>query len=93
MKKALTTLNKEFEIAVSRKNHTYAKEVVNTTKKLYDDFSSAYRESSDYGETMSFIQKSFAIKMRSFISYLIKRMKTKFGGNEKYEQEIEQAIE
>jgi hypothetical protein len=91
IRKALTTLNREFEISMSRKNITHAQSVIDTIKKIYDKLSLTYRESEDLGETMSYSQKLMAQKIRRFIGYLIKRLKYDFGvGN--YEQEIEQTI-
>lgn len=93
MKKAMSTLNREFELAVSRKNQRYAEEVIITIKRIYDDFTSSYHESEDYKNTMSFSQKLFAKKMRAFLSYLIKNMNSKFGDYKNYQKEIKQIID
>lgn len=92
LRKALTTLNREFEISMSRQNVSHAQSVIDAVKKIYNKLSLTYRESEDLGETMSYSQKFMAQKIRRFIGYLIKRLKYDFGiGN--YEQEITRTIE
>lgn len=91
IKRGLTTLGREFNLAVSRKNIGYAIEVINTVRKVHDKLGLMYRESEDYGETMSYSQKLMSQQMRKFVSYLIKRMKSEFGVSD-YKQEIEQSI-
>jgi hypothetical protein len=91
LKKALTTLGREFNLAVSKKNIWHARETIKAVRQVYDKLSQTYRESEDYGETMSYSQKLIAQQMRKFIAYLTHRMKSEFGISD-YEQEIEQAI-
>jgi hypothetical protein len=55
--KVLSTLHKEFDLCMSRKKYNNAKEIVSVTQRLYEDFSKTYRESEDYGETMSYLQQ------------------------------------
>jgi len=92
LNRALTTLKHEFDLAVSKKNTTHAKVVIDTARRLHDKLSKTYRESEDRGETMSYFQKTFAKTLRSFMAYLIQQMKSEFGGSSTYEQEIEQTI-
>ncbi len=91
LKKALTTLNREFDLAISRNDSMQAKTVIDATKKLYDKLSRTYRESEDYSETMSYYQKLIAKQMRNFIAYMLQKLKIEFGVPD-YEQEIEQTI-
>jgi len=91
IRKALTTLNREFEIALSRKNQEHAKAAIDAVRKIYDKLSQTYRESEGLGETMSYSQKLMAQQMRKFMGYLTKKLKTDFNVGD-YEQEIEQAI-
>jgi len=91
IRKALTTLNREFEIAMSRKNNEHARAVISTVRKIYDKLSLTYRESEGLGETMSYSQKLMAQQMRKFIGYLTKQLKANFGAGDN-EQEIEQTI-
>lgn len=91
LKKALTTLNREFSLAVSKNNIGHAKATIDTVRKVYDKLGLIYRESEDLGETMSYSQKIMSQQMRKFIAYLIYRMKSEFGVSN-HEQEIEQAI-
>jgi uncharacterized protein YfbU (UPF0304 family) len=72
-------LEHEFELAVKENNKHYAIEVMDTARKIYDELSSTYRESADYGETMSYMQKVWAQRLRNFIGYLAKRLKNDFG--------------
>jgi len=91
LRKALTTLNREFELAISSKNIDHAKLVIGAVRQVYDKLSLAYRESEGLGETMSYSQKLMAQQMRKFISYLASRLKSNFGMDD-YEKEIEQTI-
>ena len=91
IRKALTTLSREFDLSVSKKDAAYAKHVIDTVRQLHDKLSQTYRESEDKGETMAYFQKDLAKRMREFIAYLIHRARSEFG-MPKYEQEIEQTI-
>lgn len=91
LNKALSTLQREFNIAISRNNQRHVREVIDTLNRMYDKLTSTYRESADYGETMSYSQKLIANKMRWLQSYFAKTLKTKLD-IPSYEQEIEQAI-
>lgn len=91
IRKALTTLSREFDIAVSRKNYQYARTVIGTVRQLYDKLSLTYNESEGLGETMSYSQRLMAQQIRKFIGYLTKKLKTDFKVVD-YEQEIEQTI-
>ena len=79
IRKAVGIMEAEFNLAVRRKDVMYAREILDTVKKIYQKLSSTYRESSDYGETMSYIQKVWAKRLRDFTAYLIKRLKNDFG--------------
>lgn len=91
LKKALTTLEREFNIAISNKNLVHARVTIDAVRKIHDKLSSTYRESEDWGETMSYSQKFMAQKMRNFIAYLTQKLKAEFGILN-YEQEIKQSI-
>lgn len=91
LKKALTTLGREFNLAVSKNNIGHAMATIDAVRKIYDKLGLTYRESEDFGETMSYSQKLMSQQMRKFIAYLIHRMKSEFGVSN-HEQEIEQAI-
>ena len=93
VQKALRTLDIEFERALKTNNARYAKDIIVIVQKLYDEFSSTYRESSDYGETMSYTQKTMAKKMRGFIGYLIKKLNVKTKSVMTREKEIKQILE
>lgn len=82
LSRALTTIGREFEIAVSQNNIHHARAAIDAARKMYEKLSSTYRESEDYGETMSYSQKLIAQKMRRFIAMMIQRTKTEFGTNE-----------
>lgn len=88
MNKVLTTLRREFDISLLRKNYNTAKEIVSVTNRLYEDFTKTYRESEDYGETMSYLQKRMANKMRDFIAYLYKQLKHNTRSNKNYQEQI-----
>lgn len=90
--KTLNTLRSEFDIAVLRKNFGRAKEIVIATKQLYEDFSKTYRESEDYGETMSYLQKRTANNMRNIIAYLLQQLKQHCRANRSYENQIADII-
>ena len=89
---ALNTLNTEFSRAVKAGSRPYAKEVLTATQQLYTKFTTMFRESADYGETMGAYQRLIAKRMRLFIDYLKKQIQLNFGGGLNNEQEIEQAI-
>jgi len=91
IKKALTTIGREFDLAVSRNNIEHARKTIDVVRKICDKLGLTYRESEDFGETMSYSQKLMAQQMRKFIGYLTHRMKSEFGVSD-YEQEIEQTI-
>ena len=73
--KGLRTLDIEFNKAIKTNNMPYAKVIIDVVQKLYEEFSSSYRESEDYGETMSYAQRTMADKMRKYILYLIRKIK------------------
>lgn len=73
MRKALNTLAKEFTLALKRQDRSHTQEVINTLRKLDDKFHLTYRESEDYGETMSYAQKRIAEQMRKLMSYFQKK--------------------
>ena len=79
IKRPVGILENEFNLAVKENNKYYAIEVLDTAKKIYEELSSSYRESADYGETMSYMQKVWAQRLRNFIGYLAKRIKDDFG--------------
>ena len=78
IRKSLRILENEFNLASKNKNIYHARDVLKTTEKIYDKFSAMYRESADYGETMSYMQKVWANRMRQFIGYLSERLKNDF---------------
>ena len=78
MEKAIRTLLYEFNRAISRKDKPYTNEVINTLRQVYDKLSLIYRESEDYGETMSHNQRQLAKKMRQLIAHLHKKSKSTF---------------
>lgn len=91
VKKALTTLGREFDIAVSKNNVVQAKAAIDAVRKIHDKLGSMYKESEGLGETMSFSQKILSKQMRSFISHLTSRLRAEFGIRDN-EKEIEQTI-
>jgi len=90
--KALTTLRKDFDIAILRKNYGRAAEITHAVQRLYEDFGKTYRESEDYGETMSYLQRRVANNMRNFISYLLGKLKQNCRSNRGYEKQITDII-
>ena len=90
--KALNTLNNEFSVAVKRKNPNYANNIVNVVKKLYDEFSTFYRESEDLSETMSYSQRITAKKMRWLISQMTTQFRAAFKSSTTREKEIKNTI-
>ena len=78
MEKAIRTLLYEFNRAISRKDKPYTNEVINTLRQVYDKLSLIYRESEDYGETMSHHQRQLAKRMRHLISHLHNQAKLTF---------------
>jgi len=93
LRRALTTLEREFNLALNKQNMNYAKEVINAARLLYDKLERGFRESEDYGETMSYNQKVFAQKMRNFIAYLTKKVRLESGLSDKYQRDIEKIID
>jgi len=79
IRRPIAILENEFNLAVKKNDEHYARDVLDTAKKIYDKLSTAYRESEDYGETMSYMQKLWAKRLRQFIGHLIKRLKDDFG--------------
>jgi len=77
IKKAIGIMENEFNLAVRNNDKLRAEEVLHTAKKIYEKLASTYRESSDYGETMSYIQKVWAKRLRFFINYLEKEINKK----------------
>jgi len=73
--KALNTLQREFNLAISKQNGAHAKETLYTLNRVYEKLSGAFKESEDLSETMSFSQKIMAKKMRGLQSIFITRMK------------------
>lgn len=92
LNKALSTLQREFHLAVNSGNSTQAQVVIFATKKLYEKFTTMFSESEELKETMSYSQKTFAKTMRAFIAHLLKQVKSNFGEALDYEKEIEQTI-
>lgn len=92
LNRALTTLSKEFDVAASTQNVVHARVVIDAVRKLYDKLSQMYRESEDYGETMSYAQRLMARKIRKFMSILIQKMRADFGVSHETEIEPEMAL-
>lgn len=89
--KALSTLHREFKLAISGKNVVYARVVLNATKMMHTKLHDTYRESEDLGETMSYSQRMMSRKIKQFMAYLVSELKAHFGISNRSE-EIEQAI-
>jgi hypothetical protein len=79
IRRPIAILDGEFKLAEKNSDERYAREILDTAKKIYDKLSETYRESEDYGETMSYMQKTWASRLRQFIGYLAKRLKDNFG--------------
>lgn len=55
LRKAMSILWYEFKLAVKNKNKNYAKEILDTTMKIYDELYKASGDSSDLKKVNSFI--------------------------------------
>lgn len=75
LRRAICILVNEFNLAEKNKNVLYARDILSTLKQIYDKLSGMYRESADYGETMSYMHKKWANVMRNFIADFINRLK------------------
>jgi hypothetical protein len=91
IKKVVSILNSSFDSAIESGNLQQVNDVVRYTRKIYDKLSLTYRESEDYGETMSYSQKMWANRLRNFLAHMIKTTRSNFG-IANYETEIERAI-
>jgi flagellin-specific chaperone FliS len=92
VKRVLTIISNEFNSALQNKDYRKTSETIAYVRKIYDRLELTYRESEDYGSTMSFHQKMWAKKLRNFISYMTIRSKKTFGINDN-ETEIGNAIQ
>lgn len=79
IKRTVGILESEFAISVKNGNAQHAREIFKITKDIYDDLTSSYRESEDYGSTMSFIQKVWAKRLRSFLAFMQKKITDDLG--------------
>lgn len=79
IRRQIAILDGEFKLAEKNNDALYAREILDTVKKIYNKLSETYRESEDYGETMSYMQKLWASRLRQFIGYITKRLKDNFG--------------
>ena len=70
IQKALNVLRAEFDKALKTNNTAQAKLVQTIVQRLYDEFSTAYVEGHGAGETMSYVQKQMAGKMRAFVVWM-----------------------
>jgi len=76
IERVLASLDAEFNKALKTHNAKYANDIIAVVRKIYDDFSSSFVEKQDLGETMSFAQRTLAQKMRGYIYYLSKKLKS-----------------
>jgi hypothetical protein len=79
IRRSMSILDDEFKLAEKNCDEKYAREILDTVKKIYEKLSGMYRESEDYGETMSYMQKLWSGRLREFIGYLSKKLKDNFG--------------
>lgn len=79
LRKGLETLRQEFEASVQHKDVAYAKEILDTVKRIYDKLHATYRQTEGYEETMSFAQRIMSAKMQKFIEYLTQKIRKEFG--------------
>lgn len=79
IKRVMTVVNNEFDAALNNKDYRKINETISYVRKVYDKLELTYRESEDYGSTMSFNQKVWAKKLRNFISYMTIKSKKTFG--------------
>jgi hypothetical protein len=91
IKKALSTLEKEFNIACKTNNVQYANSVIHATKQLHDTLHSKFLETAEKQETMSYAQKVMSRKIEAFIFYCAGKIKSDFGVSND-QTTIEQAI-
>ena len=79
IRRPIAILDGEFKLAEKNNDSNYAREILETAKKILDKLSGTYRESEDYGETMSYMQKVWANRLRQFIGYMAKRLNDNLG--------------
>jgi len=79
IRRPIVILENEFKLAEKNNDEQYAREIIDTAKKIYEKLSETYRESEDYGETMSYMQKLWSKRLKEFIGYLSKKIKDNFG--------------
>lgn len=91
LKKAISSLSREFDMAVSKKNIHHARTVIYVARQLYDKLSLTYRESEELWETMSYSQRVIAKQLRSLMAYFAKKIQTEFSMGD-LKHEIEQTI-
>ena len=77
IQKTLNTLKAEFYRALQANNTKQAKYMLNIVQRLYDDFSTSFKEGAGKGETMSYAQKTMAKRMRAFIVWMDKQTHSK----------------
>ncbi len=75
LRRAISILEDEFKRAIKNNDKNYAIEILNTTQKIHDALHLGFRDSEDYGNTMSYSQKVWSNRTRKFIGYLANRLK------------------
>lgn len=79
IRRPIAILYDEFRLAEKNNDSNYARDIMEAAKKILDKLSGTYKESEDYSETMSYMQKIWAGRIRQFIGFLAKRLKDNFG--------------
>ena len=79
IKKAVGIMESEFNKALRNKDVAAGREILDSAKRIYENLSSSYTESQDYGETMSHLQKIWAKRLRGFIDSLTRQLRNNFG--------------
>ena len=79
IRRAIVILDSEFILAIKNNDANYAREVLDTTQKIYDNFINMCRESNNYNKTTNYMQKLWASRLIRFIDYLAARLKDNFG--------------
>ena len=74
VKRVLSLLEHEFNLAVSGKNRKYAHEVINMCNKIHDGLCDNFKDR----ENLDFLQRSIIDKTLYFTQYLVSRLKIEF---------------
>lgn len=78
MRKAMSILESEQNLALSRKDFVYARDVFDTAQELLKDFKDSFRDSEDYGSTISYSQRHWIKQMQALLNIMITRMQDTF---------------